>query len=308
MASTHFQPAAIKPKVGRAWQLYLMVLPAVVYFILFHYKPMYGIVLAFKKYKAALGIMGSPWVGMRNFTRLFSSYWFPVIIRNTLTLSVLGLVLGFPLPILLALSLNEVKNSAYRKLVQTVTYAPHFISMVVMCGIVRLFLSPEYGIVNAAIRALGGTPIFFMQKGNLFKWIYVISGIWQNAGWNSVIYFAALSAVDPLLLEAAQIDGANRLQRILHVNLPTILPTVVILLIMNCGSLLSVGYEKVFLLQTDANISSSEVISTYVYKYGLVNNDYGFSTAVGLFNSVVNSILLILVNTVARRIGETSLW
>jgi putative aldouronate transport system permease protein len=195
-----------------------------------------------------------------------------------------------------------------RKTVQTITYAPHFISTVVMCGIILLFLSPEFGIINKAIQLLGGEPIFFMQKGPYFKWIYVLSGVWQNAGWNSIIYFAALSGVNPSLLEAAEIDGASRLQRIWAINVPTILPTIVILLILNCGSLLSVGYEKVFLLQNQANLTVSEVISTYVYKVGLINNDYGFSTAVGLFNSAVNCIMLLSVNAIARRVGETSLY
>ncbi len=292
----------------RGWEFYIMVLPAILYMLLFKYKPMYGVVLAFKKFKAASGIWGSPWVGTSNFERLFSSYWFPIIMRNTLGISVLSLVLGFPLPILLALALNEVRQGKYRKFVQTVTYAPHFISVVVLCGIIHLFLSPDYGLFNQMIAKLGGEKIFFLQKGYMFKWIYVLSGLWQGTGWGSIIYFAALSAVDPSLLESAQIDGATRLQRIWNINIPTILPTIVIMLILNCGSLLSVGYEKVFLLQTDANLSSSEVISTYVYKFGLIKNDYGFSTAVGLFNSVVNSILLLTVNAVSRRISETSLW
>lgn len=308
-------PAQPKPRLSpqsrlrfSGWEYWVMVLPLVAYVLLFKYKPMYGALLAFKKYRAIDGILGSPWIGLENFERLFSSYWFPIIMENTFTISALSLVLGFPLPILLALSLNEVRSTRYRKLVQTVTYAPHFISVVVLCGIIHLFLSPEYGIVNAAIQGLGFEPIFFLQKGGMFKWIYVISGLWQGTGWGSIIYFAALSAVDPALLESAQIDGATRLKRIWYINLPTILPTIVIMLILNSGSLLAVGYEKVFLLQTDANLSSSEVISTYVYKYGLVNNDYGFSTAVGLFNSVINSALLIAVNCIARRVGETSLW
>lgn len=292
----------------RGWEFWAMALPAIIYVILFKYKPMYGILLAFKKYKAAKGIMGSPWVGLDNFSRLFASYWFPVIMRNTLVISVVSLVFGFPLPVILALALNEVRSSRYRKFVQTVTYAPHFISTVVLCGIIHLFLSPEYGIINQAIRHMGGETVYFLQRGGMFKWIYVLSGLWQGTGWGSIIYFAALSAVDPALLESAQIDGATRLQRIWHINIPTILPTIVIMLILNCGSLLSVGFEKVFLLQTDANLSSSEVISTYVYKYGLIKSDYGFSTAVGLLNSVVNSILLLSVNYISGRVSETSLW
>ncbi len=290
-------------------QLYLMALPAIAYYALFHYKPMYGIILAFKDYKAMQGIWGSAWIGFEHFTRLFSSYWFPVLLTNTLTLSVLGLVVGFPFPIFLALSLNEVAGSRFRKLVQTVTYAPHFISVVVVCGIITLFLSPDFGVVNNLLKLLGLTePIYFMQQGRMFKWIYVISGVWQNAGWNSIIYFAALSGVDPALLEVAQIDGASRLQRIIYINLPAIMPTIVILLILNCGSLLSVGYEKVYLLQNQATLTYSEVISTYVYKVGLEKLDYGFATAVGLFNSLVNCTLLVTVNAISRRLGETGLF
>ncbi len=290
-------------------QLYLMVLPAVLYYAIFHYKPMYGIILAFKDYKAMLGIWNSPWIGLSHFTRLFSSYWFPVLMRNTLTLSALGLAIGFPFPIILALSLNEVRNGRYRKFVQTVTYAPHFISVVVLCGIITLFLSPEVGIVNHALKALGAPkPIAFMQHGSMFKWIYVLTGVWQNAGWNSIIYFAALSGVDPTLLEVAQIDGASRMQRIIYINLPAIMPTIMVLLILNCGSLLSVGYEKVYLLQNQANLSASEVISTYVYKVGLEKLDYGFGTAVGLFNSVINCTLLVTVNAIASRAGQTGLY
>lgn len=195
-----------------------MALPAIIYVLLFKYKPMYGIVLAFKQYKASLGIIGSPWVGFANFQRLFNSYWFSIIMENTLLISLLALIVGFPLPILLALSLNEVRSSRYRKFVQTITYAPRFISVVVLCGIIHLFLSPEYGIVNTLIKALGGETVFFMQKGYMFKWIYVLSGIWQGTGWGSIIFFAALSSVDLQLIESAQIDGANRIQRIIHVN------------------------------------------------------------------------------------------
>ena len=297
-----------KRRILKNWRLYIFVLPAVLYYILFKYRPIYGIILAFKDYKASLGIWGSKWVGFEHFIRLFSSYWFPVIMKNTLTLSVLGLIVGFPFPIILALSLNEVKNSKFRKFVQTVTYAPHFISTMVLCGVVIMFLSPEYGIINKLIQLFGSEPVFFMQKGSAFKWIYVLSGVWQNAGWSSIIYFAALSGVDPQLLEAAEMDGANRFQRIWHINLPTIMPTIVILLILNCGSLLSIGHEKVYLLQNQANLTASEVISTYVYKVGLVQSDYGFSTAVGLFNSVINSILLVSVNFIAKRLGKTSLY
>lgn len=223
-------------------------------------------------------------------------------------ISIYGLLAGFPLPILLALSLNELKGTKVKKLAQTVTYAPYFISTVVMCGMLIAFLNPNTGIINKLIAALGGEPVPFLSEAALFPSIYVWSGVWQGTGWGSVIYFAALSGVDPQLLEAATLDGATRWQKIWYVNLPALMPTIVIMLIMNCGSLLSVGYEKAFLLQNALNLETSEVISTYVYKTGLVSAQYSFSTAIGLFNSVVNLILLVTVNAVSRRIGENSLW
>ena len=292
----------------KRWQLYLMLLPALVYILLFAYKPMYGLLIAFQNYSVKKGVWGSEWVGLKNFQRVFSSYWFPIILKNTLKLSLLSLVLGFPFPIILALFANELKSAKVKKTFQTVSYAPHFISTVVICGMVTLFLNPNTGVINLAIQALGGDPVYFMQRADLFPWIYVISGIWQEAGWGAIIYFAALSGVDQSLLEAAQIDGAGRLQRIWHVNVPAILPTIVIMFIPRCGSLLSVGYEKVFLLQTTTNLSGSEIISTYVYKMGLMNNDFSFSTAVGMFNSVVNCIILILVNTLSRKVSDSSLF
>lgn len=290
------------------WQLYVMVLPAIIYFILFHYKPMYGIVLAFKKFNMREGIMGSPWVGLENFERLFSSYWFPIILKNTLTVSVLSLVLGFPLPIIMALMINEIKNRRIRETFQTVTYAPHFISIVVLCGMISIFLSPSTGIINRIIELFGGDAIAFMQEPSWFKWVYVLSGIWQSTGWGTIIYTAALAGVDKSLLEAAEVDGATRFQRMIYINLPVLIPTMVTLFILNCGRILGVGYEKVYLLQTATNISASEVISTYVYKMGLVNNDFSFSTAVGLFNSVINSIILISANKLSKKFSHNSLW
>lgn len=292
----------------RNWQVYLMLLPALVYIILFAYKPMYGLLIAFQDYSLKKGIWGSTWVGFDNFRRVFSSYWFPVVLKNTLGLSLLSLIMGFPFPIMLALFVNELKSEKLKKVFQTVSYAPHFISTVVICGMITLFLNPNTGVINLAIQALGGEPVYFMNSAEMFPWIYVISGMWQGAGWSAIIYFSALSAVDKSLLEAAEIDGAGRLQRIWYINIPTILPTIVITFILQCGSLLSVGYEKVYLLQTTLNLSGSEIISTYVYKMGLQNNDFSFSTAFGLFNSVVNCIILLLVNGISRKINETSLF
>ena len=290
------------------WQLYVMLIPAVIYTVVFCYKPMYGILIAFKNFSVRKGIMGSAWIGFDNFERLFNSYWFPITLKNTLTLSLLGLVIGFPLPIILALLLNELKSERFRKTIQTISYAPHFISTVVMCGMVTMFLSPTNGIINKVITALGYEAVYFMQEPTWFKWIYEISGDWQGIGWGSIIYFAALASVDKALLDAADVDGASRLQRIRYVNLPTIMPTVVVMFILRCGQILSIGYEKVYLLQNDLNVVGSEVISTYVYKVGLEQADFSFSTAAGLFNSVVNCVLLLSVNRLSKRVTDSGLF
>lgn len=299
---------AKKKSIWRNWRLYVMCLPAVIYFLLFAYKPMYGIIIAFKDYSMREGILGSPWIGLENFQRLFSSYWFPIILKNTLTLSILTLILGFPIPIILALLLNEVKNNRLRKGFQTISYAPHFISTVVLCGMLTLFLSPSSGVINKIITMLGGESINFLQEPEMFKWVYVLSGVWQEMGWGSIIYFATLSGVDQALLEAADIDGATRLQKIWYINIPVLVPTILILLILNCGSLLSVGYEKVFLLQNATNLSASEVISTFVYKSGLEKADFSFGAAADLFNSVVNTIVLLTANMISKRTTKTSLF
>ena len=297
-----------KKNIWKNWRLYLMCLPAVIYFLIFAYKPMYGIIIAFKDYSMRKGIMGSPWIGFDNFQRLFSSYWFPVILKNTLTLSCLSLILGFPIPIILALVLNEVSNDRFRKGFQTLSYAPHFISTVVLCGMLTLFLNPTSGVINKFVTMFGGDAVNFLQEPAMYKWIYVLSGIWQEMGWGSIIYFATLSGVDRALLEAADIDGASRLQKIWYINLPVLVPTILILLILNCGSLLSVGYEKVYLLQNATNLSASEVISTFVYKSGLEKADFSFGAVADLFNSVVNTVVLILANMISKRTTKTSLF
>ena len=290
------------------WQYYLLMLPALAFFIIFCYGPMYGVQIAFKDFIARKGIWDSPWVGAKHFIRFFESPYFLDLIRNTLVISLYGLIAGFPLPIVLALSMNEMRNGPLKKIAQTVTYAPYFISVVVMCGMIIAFLNPNYGIINKLVIALGGEAVPFLSKEGMFPSIYVWSGIWQGTGWGSVIYFAALSGVDPELLEAATLDGATRFQKILYINFPVLVPTMVTMLILSCGGLLSVGYEKVLLLQNSLNTTTSEVISTYVYKVGLVSAQYSFSTAVGLFNSVVNLVMLIIVNTFARRVSDNSLW
>lgn len=285
-----------------------MVLPALVYIIMFHYKPMYGIIIAFKDFSMRKGITGSPWIGFENFTRLFSSYWFPIIIKNTLTLSLLNLIVGFPIPIILALLLNEVGNGRFRKTFQTISYAPHFISIVVLCGMLVIFTNPTHGIINILLGKIGVESINFLGIAADFKWVYVLSGVWQEMGWGSIIYFAALSSVDKSLIEAADIDGANRLQKIWYINLPVLVPTIMVLLVLQFGSLLSVGYEKVYLLQNSTNLSASEVISTYVYKVGLQQADFSFSAAVDVFNSVINTTILLLANGISRKLTHTSLF
>lgn len=291
-----------------SWQLYVFVLPAFIYFLMFHYGPMYGVVIAFKDYMPSLGIFGSPWVGFKHFERFFDSYYFWDLMKNTLGISLYSLVVGFPLPIILALALNEVKDGFFKKFTQTVTYAPNFISVVVISGMLIAFLSPSTGIINHFIEFLGFERISFMEDPRWFKTIYVLSGVWQGTGWGSVIYLAALSGVDVQLHEAATVDGATRLQRIWYINLPTIIPTMVILLIMNVGSLMAMGYEKILLLQNPLNIESSNVIATFVYKQGLLDAQYSYAAAVGLFNSLINAVLLIVVNKVSRKVSEVSLW
>ncbi len=295
-------------KLKSNFDLYLFVLPGLVITFIFHYIPIYGIQIAFRNYSARRGFYGSTWVGLDHFERFFSSAYSSEIIWNTLALSLYSLIAGFPIPIILALMLNSFKHKRYRKLIQSVTYAPNFISTVVMCGIILLFLSPRIGIVNTLTGVFGIDPINFMAYQSMWRHIYVWSGIWQGMGWSSVIYFAALSGVSPEYYEAAIVDGATKLQRIRHIDIPFLVPTAVILLILSCGGILSVGFEKAYLLQNPLNTGVSEIISTYVYKVGLQNNDMSFSTAIGLFNSLVNFVLLFSVNWFARRVSTHSLW
>ncbi|ANA79951.1 binding-protein-dependent transport systems inner membrane component [Paenibacillus vortex V453] len=292
----------------RNWELYLFIAPAFLYFVIFHYGPMYGIQIAFKNFIPTLGVTGSPWVGFDHFVRFFNSYYFWDLLWNTLSISLYELAIGFPLPIILALAFNEVRDSFFKRTVQTVTYAPHFISVVVMSGMIITFLSPSSGMIVNLVEGLGFQAPQFLTDPAWFKTVYVLSGVWQSTGWGTIIYLAALSGVDPQLHEAAVVDGASRFKRILHINIPAIIPTITILLILNMGSILGVGFEKILLLQNPLNMGSSDVISTFVYRSGLVDAQYSFSTAVGLFNSVVNAILLIAVNQIARRTSENSLW
>jgi len=290
------------------YEMYLFLLPAIIYFVIFKYGPLYGLQIAFKDFNGALGIWGSKWVGLKHFKNFFSSYYFWLLLRNTIILSVYSLVAGFPIPIILALMLNEVKNYKYKKFVQTVTYAPHFISTVVLVGTIVIILSPMYGLVNQILVFLGMEPQSFMTNQKLFRHIYVWSGVWQNMGWGSIIYIASLSSVDPQQYEAAIIDGASRLQRIWYINIPVLTPIMTILLILNAGSIMNVSFEKVLLMQNDLIMDVSDVISTYVYRRGLIRAEFSFSAAIGLFNNIANFILLMIVNGVVRKLGENSLF
>lgn len=299
-------------KIGRQaltqWQFYLMLLLPLTYVIVFSYIPMSGVVMAFKDYSVSKGIFGSDWVGLKHFMQFLSSPSSIDVIWNTLSLGVYSLVAGFPIPILLAIALNEVGNQRFKKVVQMVTYAPYFISTVVMVGLIMQVTDMRTGIINNILQLFGQEPINFLGEPDLFQSLYVWSGIWQTAGYSAIIYLAALSGVSKELQEAAIVDGASRIKRIWHIDLPAIRPQIIILLIFNVGSIMSIGFEKVYLMQNSMNMSKSEVIATFVYKIGLVNADYSFSTAVGLFNSIVGFILLISVNGLAKKFSDTSIW
>ncbi|MFD2044904.1 ABC transporter permease [Ornithinibacillus salinisoli] len=288
------------------WQLYVLLAPALIYFLVFKYYPMYGLQIAFKNFRAVDGIFGSEWIGFDHFVRFFESYYFWDLIKNTLGINLYALAL-FPISIIVALALNELRDGKFKKTAQTITYAPHFISIVVFVGMVIAFLNPVTGIINNFIQFLGFQPISFMTEPGWFKTIFVWSNEWQNLGWGAIIYLAALAGVDPQLHESAKVDGASRLQRIWHINLPSIMPTIIILLILNMGNMMSIGFEKILLMQNELNLESSQVIQTYVYEAGLLHGQYSYSTAVGLFNSVINFLILIFFNRMARRTG-TSLW
>ncbi|GIN70709.1 sugar ABC transporter permease [Bacillus sp. J14TS2] len=300
--------ANLKKSIKKRWQLYIMILPVIAYFVIFHYVPMYGVQIAFKDFIASKGITGSEWVGFKHFIRFFDSYHFWRLMKNTLGIGVYELLVGFPVPIILALMINEVRLKFFKRTVQTVTYAPHFLSTVVLVGMIIIFLSPDSGVVNQLIQLFGGKEISFLTEPQWFKTVYVFSGVWQSMGWSSIIYLAALAGIDPQLHESAIMDGANRWQRIWNINIPGILPTIIILLILNTGSIVSVGFEKVFLMQNDLNLEASDVIATYVYRSGILDAEFSFASAVGLFSTIINFILLITVNSIAKKVGQTSLW
>lgn len=297
----------LKKDIIKNRYIYIMAIPVLLYYIIFHYVPMYGVIIGFKSFDPAKGIMGSKWVGLKNFRDFFNSYYSKTVIRNTLLISLYDIIWGFPAPIILALLLNELRNQKFKRTVQTISYMPHFISLVVICGMIKDFTATD-GVINDFIELLGGERSNLLGKPELFRTIFIGSGIWQGIGWGSIIYLAALSGIDPTLYEAATIDGAGRWKQTMHATLPGIAPTIVILLILRVGSIMSVGFEKIILLYNPMTYETADVISSFVYRKGLLDFNYSFSTAVGLFNSLINFTLLILTNSISRRISETSLW
>lgn len=291
----------------KTWVCYLFILPMVIYVALFCYAPMYGIQLAFKDYRVADGIWGSAWVGLKHFKTFFESYQFKNLLWNTLCLSFYSLVAGFPMPIIFALILNYVTHTRLKKAAQMITYAPHFISTVVYCGMILIFLASD-GVINQILMILGMDPAAFLSRPENFRHIYVWSGVLQNIGWGSIMYISVLTSVGPELHEAATVDGATRFQRLLYIDVPSIVPAMVIMLIMRAGEIMDLGFEKAFLLQNSINLDYSEIISTYVYKVGIQGGQFSYSSAIGLFNNIINLILLIVVNRIAGKLSDVSLW
>ena len=305
----------VKPKLGDVIRrdikknkyLYLLVTPVILFYIIFHYVPMYGAVIAFKNFNPAKGILGSSWVGFKHFTDFFTDYYFVRILRNTLTISLSSIIFGFPAPIILALLINELKSRKFVRITQTITYLPHFISMVVVAGMIKE-LTASNGIINDITAFFGAERVTMLTRKDMFVPLFVISGIWQEVGWGSIVYIAALSGIDPSLYQAAMIDGAGRGRQLLHITLPGILPTIVTLFILRMGAVLNVGFEKIILLYNPATIETADVISSFVYRKGIGDANYSYATAVGLFNSVINFLMLILSNKLSKKFSETSLW
>lgn len=288
--------------------LYLMLVPVVVYYAVFHYAPMYGLVMAFQSFKPFKGVFGSPWVGFENFRVLFTGPYFARLLRNTLLLNLYDLALGFPAPILLALVFNEIGNLRFKKVTQTISYLPYFISIVILTGLVVNFLSPSTGVANAIIKGLGGTPVYFLADPRYFRITYIIMNVWKNVGFGSVIYMAALAGIDPQLYEAAVVDGGNRWKQAVHITLPGIAPTIIIMLILRMGQMLSVGFEAIVNLYNPAIYETADVINTYVYRVGLQGSAYSLATAAGLFQSVVGLALVAAANWISKRVSDTHLW
>lgn len=289
-------------------QLVVIVLPVLIYYIIFHYVPMYGLLIAFKNFMPLKGILGSSWIGLQNFMEFFNSIYFWRLLRNTVLISLYFLIWGFPAPILFALMLNEMKERFFKRAVQTISYLPHFISLSVVAGMIVTFTSPLDGVVNVILGWFGINPINFMSDSGWFRTIYVSSGVWQSFGWGSIIYLAAISGINPQLYEAAEMDGAKRWAKIRHITIPGLLPTIIILFILNIGSMMDVGFEKVLLLYNPTTYETADIIGTYVYRKGILESQFGYGAAVGLFNNVINVFLLITANYISRRVSETSLW
>lgn len=308
MRSAGARRANSRKRFQESKYLLLLVLPCILYFIIFHYVPMFGILISFQKYNLFKGIWHSEWVGFKYYTMFFQNPDFFKLLRNTFLLGLYSLVFGFPAPIVLALLLNELRNMVFKRFVQTVSYLPHFISNVVMASMIVVFLSPSGGLANRIIEAIGFHPVNWLMQPEWFRTIFVSSGIWQNVGWSSIIYLAALTAIDPHLYEAAEIDGGNRWTKIWHISVPSIMPAIVILLILDIGHVLAIGFEKVFLLYNPATYETADIISTYVYRVGLVQGNYSYATAIGLFTSIIDLAFLIGANYLSRKASETSLW
>lgn len=298
----------IKKIIRRDWQLYLLCIPALTYVFIFCYGPMYGVQIAFRDYTAKGGITGSDWVGLKHFARFVGSPNFVKLLKNTITLGVYNLLAGFPIPIFIALLMNQCRSMKFRKVVQTVLYAPHFISMVVLVGMIELIFSPSSGVVNHALNAMGKESVYFLGRSDLFQDMYVWSGVWQNTGWGTIIYMAALTSINPELYEAAKVDGATKLKMIWYIDLPSIRPTVITLLVMSLGRFMSTGFQKAFLMQNALNAETSEIIATYVYKIGLQGAQFSYSAAISLFDTVINIILILTANKISKKITEVGLF
>jgi putative aldouronate transport system permease protein len=290
------------------WQLWVLLAPVLVYFFVFNYLPMYGIQIAFRDYKAVFGITGSMWVGLKNFTDFFKSYYFTRLLSNTFLLNIYGLLWSFPVPIILAIMLNQIKYPKFKKFIQTTIYVPNFISVVVMVGMLYLFLSPSSGIINKFISMSGGTPIYFMAEPSWFRTLFISTDIWQTAGWSTILYIAALTGIDPELYEAATVDGASKTQKIRHIDIPHLMPIAIMILILSCGRLLVSNTDKALLMKTAGNGSISDIIGVYVYEMGLGRAQFSYTAAIGLFINVINFVIILTVNAVSKKVSDTSLF
>ena len=294
--------------IRNSWQLYLLILPVVIYFFVFSYMPMYGVQIAFRNYKVKFGITGSEWVGLAHFQKFFKSYYFERLLANTFLLNVLGLVFAFPIPIILAIFLNRIRNERCRRFIQTSIYAPHFISTMVLVGMLYIFLSPTAGILNVMLKAFGGKAVDFMSSADAFRPIYIISGIWQSSGYGSILYIATLTGIDPSLYEAAEIDGASIWQKIRYIDIPALIPTAIMVFILDCGKLLNSNTAKVLAMQTAGNKPVSDIIGTYVYSVGLGTGQFSYTSAIGLFINLINFVIIMSMNTLANKVSDTSIF